>query len=117
MSVEPTVPLSRATLLSLKEQEDLKQRTIAIDGIIQNIYKEVVRKARTNEVEKFYAWHAGFISEMYQPEIISRLRIVFPDSTVVSKRMSKDVDGKLAEVDKETVDPAKYSDYILVDWS
>jgi hypothetical protein len=141
-------PFTREQMRAFKAQKDEETRNLKIDTIVKKIYDEAVRFAELNSETVFRVKYLNStdnlnymipISTYYQlkikreeveankEEILSRLRILFPDSKVEYKKVSiaKGKGGK--EFDISTLDDnilqlidirqSTTEEYIVIDWS
>jgi len=119
-------PITRDHLLSLKAQTDEKTRLQNIQGYTQNIYQQVINTATTTTQTRYQVQipiHGQFSARDNMPDILDKLRGLFPDSRVNFKALSRGVDGKMydiVEIDermKPFVNTQFNQEFIIIDWS
>ena len=119
-------PVTREYLLGLKAQTDEKTRLQNIQGYAQSIYQQVVNTATTTTQTRYQQQipiHGQFSVKDNMPDILDKLRGLFPDSKVDSKSLSRGYDGKMydiADIDermKPFIDARFNQDFIVIDWS
>ena len=119
--------LSREYLRGLKAQNDEAIRIRNIQNYAQNIYRQVEQIAKTTTQTRFQQEvrndNTQFSMRDNVPDILGRLRSMFPDSKVDFKSLSRGQDGKMydiADIDermKPFIDTRYNQDFIIVDWS
>jgi len=147
MSLEP---FSRENMRSLKAQKDHEGHQRKLEEFVRNIYATAVSFAeRTAETTYRFPIQNGYHQNVSIPstipsnhlhillqitkefivgnmdEILTRLRILFPDCSVEYKKMSRGRDGKeydisnLDEKLRQFIDTtcAQTNEYIVIDWS
>jgi hypothetical protein len=105
-------PVSRSTLLGLKAKKEEEERIQMIGSIIYNIYRQVNQTAMTTTNTTYKIpiqdmTRHNFEIEDNIPDILDRLRNLFPDSKVELKDISRHLHGN-------TYDE---QEYIVIDWS
>jgi hypothetical protein len=106
------VPVSRSTLLGLKAKKEEEERIQMIGSIIYNIFNEVMRIAKTTTNTTYKIPIQDMIRRNLKiedniPDILDRLRNLFPDSKVELKDISRHLHGNTYD----------QQEYIIVDWS
>jgi len=120
-------PVSRAYLLGLKAQTDEERRVKQIEQYVSNIYLQAKLTARTTTQTsiqyKVLQGTEGFALRDNIFDILSRLRTLFPDSSVGFNSLSRGQDGKMydiANIDekmKPFINPQYNQNVIIIDWS
>jgi hypothetical protein len=137
-------PLTRQYLLGLKAQVDEETRVRNVQSYVSQICSNVKQIATTTPQTRFQQkvapvngnpssgyLHMGhgmplngiFNVRHSMPDILDKLRGVFPDSKVEFKSLSRGQDGKMydiADIDermKPFINPQLNEDFIIVDWS
>jgi hypothetical protein len=120
-------PVSRAYLLGLKAQTDEERRVKQIEQYVSNIYLQAKLTARTTTQTsiqyKVLQGTEGFALRDNIFDILSRLRTLFPDSSVEFNSLSRGQDGKMyniANIDekmKPFINPQYNQNVIIIDWS
>jgi hypothetical protein len=137
------IPISRETMRKLKGETDEEDRLKRIDSIVLAVYTAATRQARTSS-DTIYryqipATNRVLIGERYVtqevasqlgispcdfhekniPEILTRLRHLFPECIVVMKYYMVGQDGSLSELPSENLLPFVYKTMLelIVDWS
>jgi hypothetical protein len=126
-------PLTRQYLLGLKAQVDEETRVRNVQSYVSQICSNVKQIATTTPQTRFQqkvapdignAPHHGYFNVRHSmPDILDKLRGVFPDSKVEFKCISRGQDGKMydiADIDermKPFINPQFNEDFIIVDWS
>lgn len=140
------IPISRETLRSLKAQKDEEIRQDKIKNFVTGIYNSTIRHAETS-METFCSWQLPQIQTVMRqlenrtsvdepvPEfhrvnmsdILSELRVLFPDCTVELTTMTTGRDGKKYDISKmdEKIIPYVFPQHfkkvtqecIVIDWS
>jgi hypothetical protein len=120
-------PVSRAYLLGLKAQTDEERRVKQIEQYVSNIYLQAKLTARTTTQTsiqyKVLQGTEGFALRDNIFDILSRLRTLFPDSSVEFNSLSRGQDGKMydiANIDekmKPFINPQYNQNVIVIDWS
>jgi hypothetical protein len=121
-------PLSREYLRGLKAQNDEAIRIQNIQNYARSIYHQVEQIAKTTTQTRFQQQvhnngQGQFSVRDNMPDILDRLRSMFPDSKVDFKSLSRGQDGKMydiADIDermKPFIDTRYNQDFIIVDWS
>ena len=126
-------PLSRQYLLGLKAKTDEETRMKNVQQYAQHIYQQVKQTATTTTQTRYEQQvqpdngnpHAyGYFNTRYSmPDILDRLRSMFPDSKVEFKSLSRGQNGKMydvADIDermKPFIDNRFNQDFIVIDWS
>jgi hypothetical protein len=126
-------PLTRQYLLGLKAQVDEETRVRNVQGFVSQICSNVKQIATTTPQTRFQqkvapdignaSHHGHFNVRHSMPDILDKLRGVFPDSKVEFKSLSRGQDGKMydiADIDermKPFINPQLNEDFIIVDWS
>ena len=137
------IPVSRDAMLKLKGETDEEDRQKRIESIVQAVYTAAIRQARTSS-DTIYryqipATNRVLIGERYVseevatqlgispsdfhekniPEILTRLRHLFPDCTVMMKYYMVGQDGSLSELPSENLLPFVYKTMLelSVDWT
>jgi hypothetical protein len=105
-------PMSRATMLKLKSNEDAKYRRLTISHAVTAIYRGAVMMAEQSHDTVFES-SIPYQREMI-PEIIEEVKKLFPDC-VVKKTLRKYLDGKVIETEDENDIMTSY--YITIDWT
>ena len=75
-------PVSREHLRSLKTQRDEEIRIENINNYVRNIYSSVINKAQTSTDTYYRTTHISNLERKHMPEILDRLKILFPDCVV-----------------------------------
>jgi len=122
-------PVTREYLLGLKAQTDEETRVKHVNEYAQSIYQQVMNTARTT-TQKRYEQQVQpdgnphmFSARYNMPDILDKLRGLFPDSKVDFKSLSRGQDGKMydiADIDermKPFIDTRFNQDFIVIDWS
>jgi len=109
--MEP-VRVSRSTLLGLKAKKEEEERIRMIGSIIYNIFNEVMQIAKTTTNTTYKIPIQDMIRRNLKiedniPDILDRLRNLFPDSKVELKDISRHLHGNTYD----------QQEYILIDWS
>jgi hypothetical protein len=119
-------PLSRQYLLGLKAKTDEETRMKNVQQYVQGIYQQVKQTAETTTqtcVQRQVQNHDPHYIRVNLPDILDRLRSMFPDSKVDFKSLSRGQDGKMydvADIDermKPFIDNRFNQDFIVIDWS
>lgn len=126
-------PLTRQYLLGLKAQVDEETRVRNVQSYVSQICSNVKQIATTTPQTRFQQKVApvngnpsqyGYFNVRHSvPDILDKLRGVFPDSKVEFKSLSRGQDGKMydiADIDermKPFINPQHNEDFIIVDWS
>ena len=126
-------PLTRQYLLGLKAQVDEETRVKNVQSYVSQICSNVIHMARTTSQTRFQqkvapdignpSHHGYFNVRHSMPDILDKLRGVFPDSKVEFKSLSRGQDGKMydiADIDermKPFINPQFNEEFIIVDWS
>lgn len=119
-------PITRDHLLNLKAQTDEETRIKNVHGYAQSIYQQVMNTARTTTQTRYQQQvqnHGGQFSVRDNlPDILDKLRGLFPDSKIDFKSLSRGQDGKMydiADIDermKPFINTQFNQDFIVVDW-
>lgn len=75
-------PVSREELRSLKTRRDEEIRINQINEYVRNIYSATVSKAKTSTDTYYRTTQISVFERKHMPEILDRLRILFPDCVV-----------------------------------
>ena len=119
-------PVTREYLLGLKAQTDEETRVKNVNGYVQNIYQQVMNTATTTTQKRYQQQvqnHGQFSVRDSMPDILDKLRGLFPDSKVDFKSLSRGQDGKMydiADIDermKPFINTQFNQDFIVIDWS
>ena len=120
-------PVSREYLLGLKVKTDEKNRIQQVQQYAQNIYSQVEQIATTTTQTRFQQpvqnHHQHFSMRDIMPDVLDKLRGLFPDSKVDVKSLSRGQDGKMydiADIDdrmKPFINIQFNQDFIVIDWS
>jgi len=121
-------PLSRQYLLGLKAKTDEETRMKNVQQYAQHIYQQVKQTATTTTQTHYQQQvqpdngnpHAyGYFNTRYSmPDILDRLRSMFPDSKVEFKSLSRGVDANGVVVSNYAVVNTQFNqDFIVIDWS
>jgi hypothetical protein len=121
-------PITRDYLLNLKAQTDEETRIRTIQGYAQNIYQQVMNTARSTTQTRFQQQvhnngQGQFSVRDNMPDILEKLRGLFPDSKIDFKSLSRGQDGKMydiADIDermKPFINTRFNEDFIIIDWS
>jgi hypothetical protein len=120
-------PVSRAYLLGLKAQTDEERRVKYVEQYVSNIYSQAKQTAETSNQTSFQYKVQEYIGQIAIRDnifdILSRLRTLFPDSSVEFKSLSRGQDGKMydiAHIDekmKPFINPQYNQNVIVIDWS
>jgi hypothetical protein len=119
-------PIFREQLLGLKAQADEETRLQNVKGFAQNIYQQVKHAATTTTQTRYQQLvhnHGQFSVRDNMPDILDKLRGLFPDSKVEFKSLSRGQDGKMydiADIDermKPFINIQFNQDFIVIDWS
>jgi len=121
LSLNPKPKHSLQALKTYPRPTDL----IKIDKVICTIYHEVLHAAELNK-QTYYAHKLPKTNNLYlrhMQEILTALRLLFPDSSVSHTLLAEGKDGKLYDIEKLTdcnlslVDTALEDSFIFIDWS
>lgn len=119
-------PVSREYLLGLKAKTDEKIRIQNVQQYAQSIYSQVKQIATTTTQTRFQQPvqnHDPRYIRDNMPDILDKLRGLFPDSKVDFKSLSRGQDGKMydiADIDdrmKPFINNQFNQDFIVIDWS
>jgi hypothetical protein len=119
-------PFSRNDLQQLKSKTDEQNRLYQINQIVNQIYCNVINRARTQTITSYnYEMHRGSkqFYENNKDDIISGLKTLFPDCSIDYKMLSRGNDGKMYDITNidEKMRPFINRQYdqahIVVDWS
>lgn len=116
--------MMRSKLSGLKAERDEEKRCQQIQQIIHNIYNSVINLASTstNTSYKKELELTPFIITNMQ-DILSGLRIIFPDCLVENTLCARGNDGQIYDITKMDekmrpfINDAQAKNYILIDWS
>lgn len=120
-SLHPTSKQSLYALKTYPRPSDL----IKVDKIVCSIYYDVLHAAELNK-QTYYAHKLPKANNLYlrhMHEILTTLRLLFPDSSVSHTLLAEGKDGKLYDIEKLTdcnlslVDTALEDSFIFIDWS
>lgn len=135
-TISELTAVTREAMQNLKSvREDIHKRSL-FNSIIKHIYHQALAKASSSTSRcykepitvntKDYTMHVnGIPFERPQiPDILTKLRELFPDCLVEHTMLSKGQDGKLYDISK-TADPVvlafvnrqKDQAYFVIDWS
>ena len=119
-------PVTREYLLGLKAQTDEETRVKNVNSHVQNIYQQVMNTATTTTQKRYQQQiqnYGQFSVRDNMPDILDKLRGLFPDSKVDFKSLSRGQDGKMydiADIDermKPFINTQFNQDFIVIDWS
>ena len=119
-------PLSREYLRRLKARKDEETRVKNVNSHVQNIYQQVMNTATTTTQKRYQQQiqnYGQFSVRDNMPDILDKLRGLFPDSKVDFKSLSRGQDGKMydiADIDermKPFINTQFNQDFIVIDWS
>lgn len=119
-------PVTREQLLCLKAKTDEETRMKNVQQYAQHIYRQVKQTAETTTQTRYQQQvqnHDPHYIRVNMPDILDKLRSLFPDSKVDFKSLSRGQDGKMydiADIDermKPFINTQFNQDFIVVDWS
>ena len=122
-------PLSRDYLRGLKAQKDEEARIQFVEHQVRNIYHSVKQSAEKSTVTSLQWQITGHNHpdqkkvESNMPDILARLRSLFPDSSIEYKTLSRGQDGKMYDIKdvdermKPFINPQFNQQFIVVGWS
>jgi hypothetical protein len=120
-------PVSRAYLRGLKAQTDEETRVRFVEQYVSNIYLQAKLTARTTTQTSIQFQLQDNNATIHMKDnifdILSRLRSLFPDSSIEFKSLSRGQDGKMydiAHIDEKMrpfINGRFNQDVIVVDWS
>ncbi len=123
-------PVSREYLRGLKAQKDEETRIQFIEQIVSHIYSFVKQSAEKGTETSYNHQITGRFENAYQIKIIfnihdilTRLRSLFPDSSVEYKTLSRGQDGKMYDIKdidermKPFINTQFNQQFIVVDWT
>lgn len=130
------LPYTREKLCKLNSQTEEDIRLKQIDKCVYNIYNSVIRTATIQNKTIFEHWvpiiknnkdnHTLTLEPFYEknmPDIIEKLKVLFPDSNVHYKVLSRGQDGNMydtTDIDNRIqpfINRERDQAYIIVDWS
>jgi len=127
-------PVSREEMRGMKVHMDEQRRLQLIDTIVSQIYAPTVMQARsssetsytyplTNTTYHNHGLHKSQEVKANMPDILNRLRELFPGCTVSHTTLAKGQDGQLYDIacieEKVLafVNRQQTQEYIIIDWS
>lgn len=127
-------PVSREEMRKMKGNVDEQRRLQLIDTIVSQIYAPTVRQAQsssetsysyelTNTTYHNHGLHKSQEVKANMPDILNRLRELFPGCRVTHATLAKGQDGKIYDIacieEKVLafVNREQTQEYIVVDWS
>ena len=128
------IPISREEMRGMKTKADEEMRTRLIEQIVLEIYSPAVRQAQTtsdtsytypltNTMYHNHGLHPSTAVKANIPEILRRLRELFPGCTVSHTEFAKGQDGRLYDISimeekvLAFVNRQQIKEYIVIDWS
>jgi len=127
MSVNKNMqPIFREQLLGLKAQTDEETRLQNVKGFAQHIFQQVMATAKTTTQTRYQHLvqkHNPQYIRDNMPDILDKLRGLFPDSKVDVKSLSRGQDGQMydiADIDermKPFIKTQYNQDFIVIDWA
>jgi len=125
----PLKPMTIQTMRSLRAEYGEKKRIDRIEEIIAQVYGNTVRTA-TMSNETSYNYPLSSSTRSYDkfypenmPEIIKKLKCLFPECIVKHTLMARDHNGKLHDISDLNDDVLPFVNrtldrsYIVIDWS
>lgn len=127
-------PVSREEMRKMKGNVDEQRRLQLIDNIVSQIYAPTVRQAQsssetsysyqlTNTTYHKHGLHKSQEVKANMPDILNRLRELFPGCRVTHTTLAKGQDGQIYDIacieEKVLafVNREQTQEYIVVDWS
>uniref|UniRef100_A0A6C0HFI4 Uncharacterized protein n=1 Tax=viral metagenome TaxID=1070528 RepID=A0A6C0HFI4_9ZZZZ len=119
-------PVTREYLLGLKAQTDEETRVKRVNEYAQHTFRQVINTATTTTQTRYQQplqKHDPQYIRDNMPDILDKLRDLFPDSKVDFKSLSRGQDGKMydiADIDermKPFINTQFNQDFIVIDWS
>jgi hypothetical protein len=122
-------PVSRDYLRGLKAQKDEEDRIQFVEQQVRNIYHHVNQRAEKTTETSFQWQITGHTHpeqkkiEANLSDILTRLRSLFPDSSVEYKTLSRGQDGKMYDIKdidermKPFINTQFNQQFIVVDWT
>jgi hypothetical protein len=126
----PLTPLTREALRSLKAQKDEqlraeqeKQRLYQVSRTVYQIYGDARASAEIRGATSYKFHVNSSISIQDMPDVLTGLRVLFPDSSVEHSLLVRGNDGNMYDVSKMDekmrpfVNTQQGQQYIVIDWS
>lgn len=121
-------PISRNDLQQLKLKTDEQNRVNQINQIVNHIYSTVINQAKTQTITTYNYHiqrhlHNQIFYEQNKDDIISNLKILFPDSSIDYKILSRGNDGKMYDITnieekmRPFINRQHDQAHIVIDWS
>jgi hypothetical protein len=123
-------PVSREYLRGLKAQKDEEARIQFVEQHVSHIYSYVKQSAEKSTETSYNHQITGRFENDYQnkiesnmSDILTRLRSLFPDSSVEFKTLSRGQDGKMYDIRdidermKPFINTQFNKQFIVVDWT
>jgi hypothetical protein len=130
------VPISRESMRSMNAEMIEERRKYQVEEVIRRIYNEAIQHARltTDSVYKFIndTSQYSIIINNNMPEILVRLKTLFPECSVTNSDLIRGADGNMYEISQLQqgliLDPSmkkqrphlrtgQIQECIIIDWS